>query len=176
MMQYLVYFFRSHRASVTAALTSIVLLAIVISVWFNSVRIIRNNQLQSQTAPILPAPLPLKQSDLLIRSLPSTNTDIAELIHRQANVVGITIEEIGYESRLEHDLPIELRSASFNLLNSYTTIRQYLDSVVHAQSNLTLDALDCTRDDIASPEVTCAITITAVQHYNATPVEGNHGN
>ncbi|MET3109166.1 hypothetical protein AAKU67_004093 [Oxalobacteraceae bacterium GrIS 2.11] len=176
MMPYVVYFFRLHRTAVISIVTSVVLLSIVISVWVNHYRITRSSQLQSKTTPASPTPLPAKQSDLLIQSLPRINTDIAELLHREAGNAGLSIEEISYESRLEHDLPIELRSASFNLTNSYTTIRHYLDSVIHAQSNLTLDALDCTRDDIASPEVTCGITITAVQHYNPTPVEGNHVN
>jgi len=113
---------------------------------------------------------------VLVQALPKVAIDIAELVHHEADNANISIEEISYESRVEHDLPIVLRSASFNLTNNYTTIRRYLDSVVHAQTNLTLDALDCTRDDISSAEVNCAITISAYQRFNPTPSESNHVN
>jgi hypothetical protein len=172
-MHYLAYFFRLHRASLVAVSISIVLLTCVVIIGINHLRITHNNVSQIKTA-ALPTPVALKQSEVLIQSLPNSSTDIAELIHREAENAQITIEEISYESREEHDLPVVLRSASFNLTNNYTTIRHYLDSVVHAQTNLTLDALDCTRDDISSREVNCVITVSAYQRYNPAPAEGNH--
>jgi len=175
-MPYFAYFFRLHRASCIAVLLSIILLCAVLLVATNDWRITHNNQMHSHITSQSPTTVPFKQSDVLILSLPNASVDIAELVHREADSANISIEEISYESRVEHDLPIVLRSASFNLTNNYTTIRHYLDNVVHAQTNLTLDALDCTRDDISSPEVNCVITVSAYQRYNPAQIEGTHVN
>jgi len=174
-MPYLAYFFRLHRASLIAVLLSASVLFAVIAVAVNGWRLAHNNQTHGKSS-ALPTPLPLKQSDVLVQSLPTAAIDIAELVHREADSANISIEEISYESRVEHDLPIVLRSASFTLTENYKAIRQYLDSVVHAQSNLTLDALDCTRDDISSPEVNCVITVSAYQRYNPSQIASTHVN
>ncbi|MET3109326.1 hypothetical protein AAKU67_004214 [Oxalobacteraceae bacterium GrIS 2.11] len=105
MMSYVAYFYRRHRTSVISILISVVLLSIVISVWVNHYHLTQNSRLHSKSTPTLPTPLPAKQSALLIQSLPNANTDIAELLHREADNTAITIEEISYESRLEYDYP-----------------------------------------------------------------------
>ena len=162
-MTYFTYFFRLHRSALMAVLVGMVVLVGAVIVWINAVQLSRVSEAQKNVGTTIAPLLPLKQSELLVRSLPATASDIAGLLHLNADNAGITLEEISYESRPEHDLPIELRNASFTLTNNYTTIRHYLDNVIHAQPNLTLDALDCTRNDIASPEVNCEITVSAIQ-------------
>jgi hypothetical protein len=172
-MHYFVYFFRLHRASVSAFFISVLLLCAFVLVWINDSRMTRNRELQQQI-PTQKIATVLRESDVLLQSLPTSSTDIADLLHRESERDQLPIDEISYESREEHDLPIVMRSASFTLTDSYATIRHYLDSVIHAQSNLTLDALDCTRDDISSRAVNCVITISAVQRRTPMLMENSH--
>lgn len=174
LMQYLLYFFLLHRTRLLGVLFGLALLCAALLVWMNDIHMAQNGKSQPDTGLSLVPISTAKQQGILLNSLPNVSVDIAGLIHREADRAGITIEEISYESRLEHDFPIELRNASFSLSNNYMTIRQYLDSVVHAQSNLTLDTLDCTRDDISSPEINCVITLSALQRFSPTPARSMH--
>jgi hypothetical protein len=174
MSRYLLYFFQLHRTALLFLLASVVVFVLVALMGVNAIYTSYAKLHPAEMPAIVASTLPTRQSDALIHTLPFSELDIADLLHREADRGDLTIEEISYESRPEHDLPIVMRTASFNVTNNYATIRHYLDSVVHAQTNLTLDALDCARDDITTPEVNCVISISAYQRI--APTEANHAN
>lgn len=173
-MRYYLYFFQRYRIVLIFMIMGIASLISVIVIGMHTLA--NNKPVPPQIATNLNVTSPARQSEILLRSLSAASLDIAELLHREADNMDITLEEVSYEIRREQNLPVVLRNARFTLTNTYTTIRQYLDRVLHAQTNLTLDALDCTRDDIASREVNCAITISAVQRFNPISIENIHVN
>lgn len=109
--------------------------------------------------PALPAWLGSVQQ--LLARLPVDDGQLAIRLHQVADKAGISLDEVSYQRQLEKNLPVWRTEASFTLTDGYPQIRRFLDLMVAGQTNLALEALDCTRDDISNPEVTCVIRLAA---------------
>jgi hypothetical protein len=167
-MSYLRFLWRRQRTSILLLGCSLILSAIGIGQWADAVR---PHPIASVTRvapqPLIAAQAPSARSHLIQR-LQTTTADLPEVLHRIADANDLSLDEVRYETRPEHDLPIVQRVASFTLTDSYAHVRHYVEQVLRAQNNLSLDAFDCTRQDIDVADVDCEIRIAAFEPLNMT--------
>lgn len=118
---------------------------------------------------------PPSESSRLMARLPQNDTGLPELLHKQADAINVSLDEVSYSRERERGLAVWQQRASFSLDDSYGQIRHFLGGALRAQSNIALEALDCTRDDIASAELNCNIRVVAFARADAMPTERSHG-
>ncbi len=169
-MSYLRFLWCQQRNAILLLSSSVVLLIIGFSQWVDAMRphpIAPPNR----SAPLLLTPLQaVSAGSRLIKRLQTNTADLSEVLHRVADTNDLSLDEVRYETRPERDLPIVQRAASFTLTDSYAHVRHYVEQVLRTQNNLSLEAFDCSREDIDIADVNCDIRITAFE-----PVEAKGG-
>lgn len=113
----------------------------------------------------------------LLARLPDNNPGLPELLHAQAEAVNVSLDEVSYQHDRTQSLPVWRQQASFMLDDSYAQIRRYIDQVLRMGHNVALEGIDCTREDIASNDVSCTIKLVAYARIGTPmPAQGaQHG-
>ncbi|MBV1777379.1 hypothetical protein KSF73_16785 [Burkholderiaceae bacterium DAT-1] len=89
------------------------------------------------------------------------DADLAVVIHQALDSSQLSADEINYEQAEVTSLGLHKSAASFSVTSRYQTVRTFLTSILSNHPNTALDTLQCTRPDIAEPEVECAIRLVA---------------
>ncbi|WP_374350016.1 hypothetical protein [Chitinimonas sp.] len=99
-------------------------------------------------------------SALLLAQLPAQVESLPAILHREADRADVGLGEVSYANEPERALAIRRQQASFTLVENYGASRRFLGKLL-SHPSLALEALDCTRDDIVSPELSCAIRVAS---------------
>ena len=177
-MHYIRYFIARHQAPLMIlAVAAISLLAFALAARVPARPLPASPAHMQRLAASRPTPLsaPASATARLLARLPN-DSGLPELLHAQAEAVGVALDEVSYQREEEQALPVWRLYATFTLQDSYAQIRRYVDQVLRASRNVALQSIDCTRDDIASEDVSCAIKLVAYARISADPMSDSpHG-
>jgi hypothetical protein len=89
------------------------------------------------------------------------NTQLAGTLNEIAEANKMSLDEISFSLDENQTLPYARYHATLNLSSNYATMRKFLDQVRAKQPEMSLDSISCSRDDIATVELSCDIALSA---------------
>jgi len=95
------------------------------------------------------------------------NTALVEALNGAAEETKLTLDEISFLLDDNASQPYLRYRATLTVSSGYPIIRRFLDSVRVKQPEVSLDAITCTRDDIATVELTCDLALSAFYRKEA---------
>jgi hypothetical protein len=89
------------------------------------------------------------------------NTQLVDVLNRVAEESKLSLDEVSFVLDENANQPYLRYRATLTVSSSYPTIRRFLDQVRTSQPDISLDSITCTRDDIATVELTCDLVLSA---------------
>jgi hypothetical protein len=95
------------------------------------------------------------------------NTQLLETLKGAAENTKLTFDEVSFVLEPNANQPYLRYRATLTVTSQYPTIRKFLDQVRVKQPEVSLDSILCTRDDIATVELTCDLAMSAFYRNEA---------
>jgi hypothetical protein len=89
------------------------------------------------------------------------NTQLVDVLNRVAEESKLSLDEVSFVLDENANQPYLRYRATLTVSSTYPTIRRFLDQVRTSQPDISLDSITCTRDDIATVELTCDLVLSA---------------
>ncbi|HXA46451.1 MAG TPA: hypothetical protein VNW52_02385 [Burkholderiaceae bacterium] len=95
------------------------------------------------------------------------NTQFLEALKGAAESAKLTFDEVSFVLDPSANQPYLRYRATLTVTSQYPTIRKFLDQVKIKQPEISLDSILCTRDDIATVDLTCDLALSAFYRKDA---------
>lgn len=89
------------------------------------------------------------------------SSGLVSILNTVAREAGVPIEEISYVLDEQGDQPFRRYQINFSTASRYPLLRRMIQSLQSKISQLSLDGISCTRDDIVVVELQCSLTLSA---------------
>jgi Tfp pilus assembly protein PilO len=89
------------------------------------------------------------------------NTQLVDVLNRVAEEAKLSLDEVSFVLDENDNQPYLRYHATLTVSAAYPAIRRFLDQVRAVQPDVSLDTITCTRDDIATVDLTCDLVLSA---------------
>ena len=89
------------------------------------------------------------------------NTQLVDVLNRVAEESKLSLDEVSFVLEENAAQPYLRYRATLTVSSAYPTIRRFLEQVRVRQPQVSLDTINCSRDDITTVELTCDLVMSA---------------
>jgi hypothetical protein len=90
-----------------------------------------------------------------------SSTQLVKALHRAAEDTKLPLDEVSFSLDDNGNQPYLRYRATLTISSGYPAIRRFLDRMHEELADVSLDTISCSRDDIASAELTCELVLSA---------------
>jgi hypothetical protein len=92
---------------------------------------------------------------------PFESVNLVDVLNRVAGETKLPLDEVSFVLDDNGNQPYLRYRATLTVSSGYLAIRRFLDRIRAEQPQISLDSIACTRDDIATPQPTCDLSLSA---------------